>query len=168
MVDLAQQISALENTDAIEAMDYLARWMRDEAQRGGRIPPEILGQIANEQAATQILSEIFPEFSGKLEETLAADQSQRGRIARNYLLFLAEDERYVPKVQEALDRPSTRAEPLTIATVAFGIINFLFVRGLEFEYEYEEVGDTRRKKLRISWKPATHDLIEDLKRILGL
>ena len=143
MSDLAQQISGLEDIDAIEAMDYVARWMQDEAQREGKIPAEIL-------------SEMFPELSGPLQETLAADESQRGRIARNYLLFLAEDGRYAPKAQEALDRPATRS---LLATMA-GAAAIYFLLSLEVDFEYEKIGDERHKKLRIHRKSAPLDMIE--------
>ncbi len=168
MADLAQQIIDLKDIEAIGAMDYLARWMQDVVQKEGKIPAEILDEIADEQAAIEVLSETFPEQSNSLQETLAADEKQRGQIARNFLLFLAENERYAPKVQEALDRPSTRVEPLTAVTVVGGIISFLLGRGLEFEYVYEEVGDERHKKLRIYWKSAPLGMIEAVKRILGL
>ena len=164
MADLAQQISGLEDIDAIEAMDYVARWMQDEAQREGKIPAEILDKIGDEQAATEILSEMFPEFSGPLQETLAADESQRGQIARNYLLFLAEDGRYAPKAQEALDRPATRS---LLATMA-GAAAIYFLLSLEVDFEYEKIGDERHKKLRIHRKSAPLDMIEVVKRILGL
>jgi len=161
MVDLAQQISGLEDIDAIEAMDYVARWMRDEAQREGKISAEILGEIGDEQAATKILSEIFPELSGPLKETLAADESQKGRIARNYLLFLAEEERYAPKVQEALDRPSCRGEPLSSLVIITGII---FLLSLEFEIEYENVNGERHVRWRFARKATPVEIVE---KILG-
>jgi hypothetical protein len=164
MADLAQQISDLEDIEAIEAMDYVARWVQYEVQREGKIPAEILDEIGDEQAATEILSEMFPELSGPLQETLAADESQRGRIARNYLLFLAEDERYAPKVKGALDRPVNKE---LLATMA-GAAAIYFLLGLEFELEYEKRGDEWRKKLRISRKSAPLDMIEVVKRILGL
>ncbi len=78
MADLAQQIIDLEDIEAIGAMDYLARWMQDVVQKEGKIPAEILDEIADEQAAIEILSEMFPEQSNSLQETLAADENQRG------------------------------------------------------------------------------------------
>lgn len=164
MADLTQQISGLEDIEAIEAMDYVARWTRDEVQREGKISAEILGEIGDEQAATEILSEIFPELSGPLQEKLAANESQRGLIAQNYLLILAEDERYASKVQEALDRPATRSLLTTMA----GAAAIYFLLGLEFEFEYEKTGDEKRKKLMVSRKSAPLDMIEVVKRILGL
>jgi len=164
MMKLTQQISGLEDIDAIEAMDYVARWMRDEAQRWGRIPPEILDEIGDERAATEILSEMFPEISDLSKVTLAADENQRGRIARNYLLFLTEDEHYAPKVQEALDRPATRS---LLATMA-GAAAIYFLLSLEVDFEYEETRAERHKKLRIYRKSAPLDMIEVVKRILGL
>jgi len=164
MANLAQQISGLEDFDAIDAMDYVARWMQDEVQRVGKIPAEILDEIGDEEGATEILSEMFPKLSGPLQETLTADESQRGLFARNYLLILAEDERYASKVQEALDRPATRS---LLATMA-GAAAIYFLLSLEVDFEYEVTGDERHKKLKVSRKSAPLDMIEVVKRILGL
>ena len=164
MADLAQQIIDLEDIEAIGAMDYVARWMQAVVQKEGKIPAEILDKIADEQAAIEILSEMFPEQSNSLQETLAADEKQRGQIARNFLLFLAENENYAPKVQEAIDRPITRGLLTTMA----GAAAIYFLLGLEFEFKYEVVGDERHKELRISRKSAPLDMIEVVKRILGL
>jgi hypothetical protein len=107
---------------------------------------------------------MFPEISDLSKVTLAADENQRGRIARNYLLFLTEDEHYAPKVQEALDRPATRS---LLATMA-GAAAIYFLLSLEVDFEYEETRAERHKKLRIYRKSAPLDMIEVVKRILGL
>lgn len=160
MAYLTQQISSLEDADAVEAVDYVTKWVKYEVQKKGKMPAKILEEIADEQAATEILSEMFPELSGPLHETLAADESQKEQIARNYLLFLAEDERYAPKVQEALNRPSTKFEPLTTIAIASGVV---FLLSLKFDIEYVNV--KRHVRLRIAREPTPVNIVG---KIIGL
>lgn len=167
MADLAQQISKLDDIEAIGAAGYVAGWMKKETLKTQALPREALDEIRDDQAAIKILSEMFPELSDSLHEesSLSASERLRGQRARNFLLFLAENERYALKVHEAIDRPFPKGEPITTITVAAGI---LYLLSIEFEIEHEEIVGGQKRRWRLARKSPLSDLIEMIRRILGL
>lgn len=151
MRDLRQRISELTDDESLGAVDYLANWMKEKANREDILPADYA--ITNDQAVIDILGQTLPETTDYLKEILMDER--KGQIARKLLLFMSENKSYTSKIEEALDRPNLR-EPLTLS-LGSAILIFLI---LEFDLEYVDIKSGKR--FRISKKSPTLELIKEL------
>jgi hypothetical protein len=159
MTSLNQEISQLSDDDAIKAVSYFSRWMQEKLRQDGRLPVELENQITDDEAAL-VLEEAFKDLSNQIQQSsLAASESQRGRIARNLLLAIGENEIYKENVKEAVDQVSFVADPITVMAVAAGIVFFL---SLEFEVECEEIDGNRKCRWKLSKKATPTKVIEKI------
>jgi hypothetical protein len=162
MSSLIQEISQLSDAQAIKAASYFTGWMQEQLRQDGKLPIELENQITDDEAAL-LLGEEFKDLSNQIQQaSLAASESQRGRIARNLLLVVGEDEIYKKKVQESLDQLLFATDPITVMAVAAGIVFFL---SLEFKVECEEIEGKKKCQWELSRKATSTEVI---KQILGL
>jgi hypothetical protein len=154
--DLRKRISESTDEEALEAISYISNWMAERAKVEGRLTNTDV--ILDDQAALEILGHAFPELAAPLS-AISHNDKIKARTAKNLLLFIAEQKDYAFKVEDALDRPILRSDPLTMG-LSTGMLLLLF---LEFELKYM---DTKGgKSLKISKKSP---ILEILMRILGL
>lgn len=159
MPNLTQHISELTDREAIQAASYVTEWMQIKLKQEQKLPTQLHGLVTDDQAA-DLLSEVFADLSGPLQQTsLTANESQRGQIARNFILVLAEDEQYVSIVQEAIDQLIFKFDPVTTMAVAAGIVFFL---SLEFEVEVENVNGEKKIRWRIGKKSTPTEIVKNV------
>ncbi len=157
MPNLTQHISELTDREAIQAASYVTEWMQQKLKQDQKLPTELQGVVTDDQAA-DLLGEAFADLSDPLQQaSLTANESQRGQIARNLLLVLAEDEQYASIVQEAMDQLIFKFEPVTAMAVAAGIV---FLLSLEFEVEVEEVNGKKKLRWRIARKATPTEIVK--------
>ncbi len=162
MEDSSQIIRELTDGEAIEAVGYLAGWMEERLKNEKQFATKIQEEVMDEQKAIDILGCAYPELSEDMHR-INYEEGQKGQAARNFLNFLYEQKDYTLKVKEALDRPTLKGEPITIAL--FAALFFFF--SLEFDLEFEETNGIMRKKLRVSRKVMPLDIGELWKKIFG-
>jgi hypothetical protein len=159
MTSLNQEISQLSDDVAIKVVSYFSRWMQKKLRQEDRLPAELENQITDDEAAL-VLEEAFKDLSNQIQQSsLAASESQRGRIARNILLVMGENEIYKKEVEKAIDQSSFATDPITVMAVAAGIV---FLLSLEFEVECEEVDGKRKCKWKLSKKATPTEVIEKI------
>lgn len=159
MSSLIQEISQLSDAQAIKAASYFTRWMQEKLRQDGKLPIELESQITDNEAAL-LLKEEFKDLSNQIQQaSLAASESQRGRIAKNLLLVMGEDEVYKEKVQESLDQLVFATDPITVMAVAAGIV---FLLSLEFEVECEEIEGKRKCRWKLSKKATPNEVIKKI------
>src|ERR1700731_2393369 len=157
MANLKQSISELTDQKGIQAASYVTKWMQQKLRQDQRLPAELQGIVTDDQAV-DLLGEAFADLSDPLQQaSLTANESQRGQIARNLLLVLADDEQYAPVVQEAIDQLIFKCEALTMMAVAAGIV---FLLSLQFEVEVEEVNGKRKVRWKIGRKATANKIVE--------
>lgn len=158
MISLKQSIESLDDDDALEVVNYLARWMQNDVELSKKIPSEIL-EIADSCQQDIQASKIL--MSNALEYDVSLNCNE-GQIARNLLATMAKNKEYISKIQEAINHPRLRIDSGTLLYVAI-----LFFLTIEFEYEYETGNGDSKKRFRIGRK-STPSVVRDLlDKILG-
>jgi len=109
-IDLENRIYKISDEEALEVVDYVGNWMSEKARMGGMLAT--IEAIPDDRSSIEILRNFLPELDGSLKEIY--DSYQNAKIARNTLLFMAEQNSYATKVEEAIDRPALRGEPITV------------------------------------------------------
>ncbi len=125
-MDLGNRVSKISDEEALDAFSYMASWMGEQAKMEGK-----LTAIPDDRGALEMLGTALPELVGPLKN-LSDNENQKARVARNVLLFMVEQDCYTSKVEEAIDRPALRGDPLTVGLST----GFFLLLLLEFELKY--------------------------------
>ncbi len=129
MPELKDQISQLNDQEAIQAAAYLAKCLQAAVQAQGGAPEK----LDDAQAAT-MLGEAFSGLSSEIDQIRPeASTALRGQAARNLLSLCAEDPDLSQYVQDSLDQLAFKFEPLTMMAIAAGIV---FLMQLKFNVKY--------------------------------
>lgn len=151
MPELSDQISQLNDQEAVQAAAYLAKCLQAAVQAEGGAPV----QLDDGQAAT-MLSEAFSGLSSELDQIRPdADAALRGQAARNLLSLCAEDPDLSQHVQDSLDQLAFKFEPFTMMAIAAGVVFLLQLKfkvkrhdgKLDFEVSKEATGEEIIKKV---------------------
>jgi hypothetical protein len=153
-MELRNRISKISDEETLEAVSYVANWMEDQARMDGKLAAT--EAIPDDRSAIEILCSVLPELADSLKEIY--DNDHNAKIARNVLLFMAEQDSYAAKVEEAIDRPALRGEPFTVGLST--IILLLLV--LEFDLKY-----TDKKSGKSLYLSKKSQIMELLMKILG-
>jgi hypothetical protein len=159
MNDLKQRIGSLEDNDALEAVNYLAKWMQNDDLLSKKIPSEAIEIAKDDKLDKNALKDMLLD---DIKYDISTS-SNEGQIARNLLMVMAEENKYAPKVQEALDRPSLRLDPGTLLLYAA----ILFFLTIEFDYRQKSSNGKSEKSLRIVRKVTPSAAIALIDRIFG-
>jgi hypothetical protein len=157
--ELKDIIIELNDGEALQAADYVAKWMQEELKTRNLLPPELQGSVNDDQSA-DLLVQAFPDLSSALQQTrLNASETERGGIARNVLLLLAEEKECAPKVDEAIDQLAYKCDPLTMMAIGSLIV---FVLSIKFDVSFDRKNGFRMH----ASKAATSK--ETIKKILSM
>lgn len=161
METLEQRISKLTNEETIEAISYMGKWMHTQLHKKGEIKSQLADDIKTDQDAMEILMNIIPE--PQIIDLSTANEGRKVELSRSILLLFANNNRYKSHLEEAINRPVLRLEPLT----SIGLVSVvLFILSLELELEYEEKGGKTRKKFRAKFKPVQGTIAQLMKDLL--
>ncbi len=153
-MDLGDKIAGISDEEALETVSYIANWMGEQAKMEGKLP--VTEALPNDRLALDVLSDALPELADSLKEI--HDNDHNAKIAKNMLSFMAEQNNYAAKVEEAIDRPSLRGEPFALG---LGTAFLLFLV-LEFELRY-----TDKKAGKSLYLAKKSQIMELLMKILG-
>lgn len=166
LADLRTRIAALSYKHAIKVAAFVTQFMQDELRQRQDMPAELLGTGLTDDEAVNLLGNAFPEFSTAFDQarsTAAIDE--RGKIARNLLLILAEETRYAETIEKGIDQLQFVADPITWMAVGAGIV---FLLSIKFNVTSKMVDGKRRVEWEVSRDATPIEVVMKLLDIVPL
>ncbi|KAF0248489.1 MAG: hypothetical protein FD167_2110 [bacterium] len=175
MSGLNQQVASLTDEQVIKVIRYLTTEMQEEFKKQEE---EIdFGCLDDnneiiENNCVALLQEAFPEYSDSLNGLLPVRNDEmrdqnRAKVARNLIIFMAEEKKYATKVTIALEKsPQINHEPITWILVAATVV---FLLSLEGEVKGEKNTENGKEKTKWSWKITRKATpVSIIKKLLGV
>lgn len=101
-----------------------------------------------------ILGDAFPTLSKSIMQSETADLEIKGKIAKNFLSTLAEEQKYSILVENTINNPE-RFDPITLMIVTSAVV---FILQTEFHASYKD----GKLEIDVRKKETSEDLIKKI------
>jgi len=156
-MDMTKRINCLSDSEALRACGYISNWLWSNQKAFEGLSERTTAEIKDDTIFIELLNEIAMEIGYDINTLSTVDNKTRSDIARKFLHVLFETN--PNKVEESLDCPTFKAEPISTMLLFAGIVLFLSTE-IEYLDEIDKDG-RRRRKIKVLKKAITNSAIID-------